>query len=339
MVSILAIESSCDDTAAAVLIDGVVRSNVVSSQVVHALYGGVVPEVAARSHDSEIVAVCQQALTDAGASLSQLSAVACTQGPGLIGPLLVGSCFARALAFGRRLPFIAVHHMQAHILAHFIEPPVPSFPFLCLTVSGGHTQLVLVRDYLDMEILGQSLDDAAGEAFDKAGKLLQLPYPAGPHVDRLASTGRPVFPLAKPHVDGYNFSFSGLKTSFLYFIRDQKAKNPDFIEENLHDLCASLQHRIIEVLLTKLSAAAEATGIHQIALAGGVAANSGLRSALQALSRDKGWQVYIPALEHCTDNAAMIAMAAYLKYRAGQFDDLHQAPDPRLSWLGTTPIR
>ncbi|NND31521.1 MAG: tRNA (adenosine(37)-N6)-threonylcarbamoyltransferase complex transferase subunit TsaD, partial [Saprospiraceae bacterium] len=281
---ILAIESSCDDTAAAVLRDGIVLSNVVSSQLVHEQFGGVVPEVASRAHNESIWPVVEAALKKATVDVSQLSAVACTQGPGLMGSLLVGHTFAKSLAYALGIPLVNVHHMQAHILAPFLHDPAPLFPFICLTVSGGHTQLVRVDDYLKMTILGRTLDDAAGEAFDKAGKLLNLPYPAGPHIDRLAKSGRPIFEFARPNIEALDFSFSGLKTSILYFLKKAIRENPDFVKDNLHDLCASIQSRIVDILLQKLAQAATETGIRQIAIAGGVAANSQLRSQLEQYS-------------------------------------------------------
>lgn len=328
-VTILAIESSCDDTAAAVIRDGRVLSNCVANQEVHRLYGGVVPEVASRAHQSNIVPVVEAALQKSGLTAADVTAVAFTQGPGLIGSLLVGNAFAKGFALAHGLPLLSVDHMQAHVLAHFAEPPAPSFPFLCLTVSGGHTQIVLVRDYLDMEVLGHTLDDAAGEAFDKAGKMLGLEYPAGPHIDRLAREGTPCFPFPEPAVPGLNFSFSGLKTSVLYFLRDRKAENPNFIAENLSDICASLQQTIVTILLKKLRKAARQTGIREIAVAGGVSANSGLRSALRQWGEKEGWNTYIPAFEYCTDNAGMIGIAAYYSCLAGQFADYDAMPYAR----------
>ena len=329
---ILAIESSCDDTAAAVLRDRSVLSNVIASQHIHQCTGGVVPEVASRAHNESIWPVVEQALAKATVAIEELDAVACTSGPGLMGSLLVGHTFAKSLAFALQIPFIDVHHMQAHVLAHFLSDPSPPFPFICLTVSGGHTQLVRVDNYLNMTVLGKTLDDAAGEAFDKAGKLLNLPYPAGPEIDRLAKYGTVKFEFAKPNIDGLDFSFSGLKTSILYFLRDAKKKNAQFIEENLHDLCASIQHRIIEVLLQKLQQAARETGISQIAIAGGVAANSHLRERLKETSIDHGWTIFIPELQYCTDNAAMIGIAANYKFQKGLFSNFKSKPDPRMQW-------
>lgn len=329
---ILAIESSCDDTAAAVLRDGEILSNVVASQDVHRQYGGVVPEVASRAHQENIVPVVDLALRNAGISKSDLTAVAFTQGPGLIGSLIVGSSFAKAFALSLNIPLLAVHHMQAHVLAHFAEAPRPALPFLCLTVSGGHTQIVLVKNHLDMAVLGQSLDDAAGEAFDKTGKMLGLDYPAGPLIDKLAQNGSPIFPFPEPQVQGLDFSFSGLKTSILYFIKEKTKENPNFIEENLADICASVQDRIVRILMKKLKMAAEQTGIREVAIAGGVSANSGLRNALETMGKKEGWNTYIPRFEFCTDNAAMIAVTAYYQYLNGDFAGQDTAPMARGSF-------
>lgn len=330
--NILAIESSCDDTAAAVMTNGHVRSNVVSSQLMHEKYGGVVPEVASRAHHESIYMVVETALEEANISKDQLDAVACTQGPGLMGSLLVGFTFAKALAQGLGIPLIGVHHMRAHILSHFIEAPKPDFPFLCLTVSGGHTQLIKCLDPQRMEILGTTLDDAAGEAFDKIGKMLGLPYPAGPILDKLAQKGNAIFEFPEPKIPELNFSFSGLKTSVLYFLRKQIGEQSDFVEVHKHDLCASVQKRIVSILMNKLTRAAQETGIHQIGIAGGVSANSGLRNELLKQAKVMGWSVFLPRLEYCTDNAAMIGMAAYFKYGAGQFAARDAQPDPRLKW-------
>ena len=328
---ILAIESSCDDTSAAVLAGGQIRSNVVATQRVHEQYGGVVPELASRAHQQHLIPVVQEALRQAGVTKAELDAVAFTQGPGLLGSLLVGSMFAKTFALALGKPLLAVNHMRAHILAHFINEPRPTFPFLCLTVSGGHTQLVVVKSPPDMQVIGQTIDDAAGEAFDKTGKLLGLPYPAGPHLDKLASTGNPTrFPFPVGAMPGYDFSFSGLKTAVMYFLRQQTAKNPEFIQENLSDLCASIQHTIIQTLLRQLQRAAADLGLTQIALAGGVAANSGLRTALQNLAVEKGWAVFIPEFQYCTDNAAMVAMTAHFQFEAGDFAPQLISPDPRL---------
>ncbi len=328
-VTILAIESSCDDTAAAVVRDGAVLSNCVANQDAHAQYGGVVPEVASRAHQANIVPVVDLALRKAGVSKDQISAVAFTRGPGLLGSLIVGTSFAKSFALSFNLPLIEVNHLEAHVLAHFAEEPKPKFPFLCLTVSGGHTQIVLVRSYLDMETIGQTADDAAGEAFDKSGKLLGLGYPAGPLVDKLAQQGRAVFPFPEPSMEGLNFSFSGLKTSILYFLKKQVAENPRFIEENLKDICASIQESIVTILLKKLRKAARRTGIKQVAISGGVSANSGLRNAVVALGEKEGWEVYIPAFQYCTDNAGMIGVTAYYKYLAGAFCGQDVAPYAR----------
>ncbi len=328
-VIILGIESSCDDTSASVVRDGEVLSNVVAGQDVHQEYGGVVPEVASRAHQVNIIPVIDSALRRAGVDKRALSAVAFTRGPGLIGSLIVGVSFAKALALSLKLPLIEVNHLSAHVLAHFAEPPRPRFPFLCLTVSGGHTQLVVVRDYADMEVIGQTLDDAAGEAFDKTGKLLGLPYPAGPHIDRLARDGQPRFDFPEPQIQGLDFSFSGLKTSILYFLKRKIADNPAFIEENLHDISASVQNRIVTILLNKLEKAAELTGITEIAVAGGVSANSALRRAIAEKGKEKGWNTYIPRFEYCTDNAAMIAVAGYYKYLKGEFVGQDVAPVAR----------
>ncbi|MGI9550651.1 MAG: tRNA (adenosine(37)-N6)-threonylcarbamoyltransferase complex transferase subunit TsaD [Aurantibacter sp.] len=323
---ILAIESSCDDTAAAVLADRKVISNVVATQKIHEQYGGVVPELASRAHQQNIVPVVHQALAIANIDKKQLSAIAFTRGPGLMGSLLVGTSFAKSLALGLAIPLIEVNHMQAHILAHFItdekNTAIPEFPFLAMTISGGHTQIILVKDYFDMEILGETLDDAVGEAFDKSAKILGLPYPGGPLVDRYAKLGDPSkFHFPKPKVDGLDFSFSGLKTSILYFVQRETKANPDFIAENLNDICASIQYTIVEVLMEKLQKAVQRTGITQIAIGGGVSANSGIRQALKDAEKSKGWVTYIPKFEYCTDNAAMIGITGYLKYVARCFSD------------------
>ncbi|MFN0015617.1 MAG: tRNA (adenosine(37)-N6)-threonylcarbamoyltransferase complex transferase subunit TsaD [Saprospiraceae bacterium] len=326
---ILAIESSCDDTSAAVVLDGRVLSNCVASQEAHRLYGGVVPEVASRAHLANIVPVVDLALSKAGVRKTDISAVAFTRGPGLMGSLVVGTSFAKAFALSHGLPLIEVNHMQAHVLAHFAEEPFPTFPFLCLTVSGGHTQIVQVNGFAQMEVIGETLDDAAGEAFDKSGKLLGLGYPAGPEIDRLARTGHPRFEFPEPSVPGLNFSFSGLKTAILYFLRDQMALNPTFVADNLADICASVQQSIVTILLKKLRKAARQTGIREIALAGGVSANSGLRSALEELGNKEGWKTYVPAFEFCTDNAAMIGIAGYYKFLERDFCGHEVAPYAR----------
>ncbi|WP_324676538.1 tRNA (adenosine(37)-N6)-threonylcarbamoyltransferase complex transferase subunit TsaD [Hymenobacter sp. GOD-10R] len=328
---ILAIESSCDDTSAAVMVGGEIRANVVATQQVHEQYGGVVPELASRAHQQHLIPVVQEAMRRAKVSKEEIDAVAFTQGPGLLGSLLVGGMFAKTFALALGKPLVAVNHMRAHILAHFIKDPKPSFPFLCLTVSGGHTQLVVVRSPMQMEIIGQTIDDAAGEAFDKTAKLLGLPYPGGPHLDKLARTGNPLrFPFPVGAMAGYDFSFSGLKTAVLYFLRQQTAQDAAFIQNNLADLCASIQHTIIQTLLRQLTRAATDQGLTQVALAGGVAANSGLRAALQDLAVEKGWQVFIPDFEFCTDNAAMVAITGHFQYEAGDFASQLVSPDPRL---------
>lgn len=324
---ILAIESSCDETSAAVIADGKVLNNIVATQSVHEKYGGVVPELASRAHQENLIPVVQEAILSSGISKDQFSAVAFTRGPGLLGSLLVGVSFAKAFAFARKIPLIEVNHMNAHILAHFIDDPKPNFPFICLTVSGGHTQLVLVRDHLDMEVIGETQDDAVGEAFDKTAKLLGLPYPGGPLIDKHAKEGNPRafrFPITR--MPELNYSFSGIKTAVLYFLRDQLKENPKFIEENFADLCASIQYSLIEMLLIKLKAAATAYGVKEIAIAGGVSANSQLRETLTELAAQKGWNLYIPKFEYCTDNAAMIAMAAHYKYLKGEFSSMEVTP-------------
>lgn len=318
-VIILAIESSCDDTSAAVIRNGEVLSNCIANQEVHRQYGGVVPEVASRAHQANIIPVVNLALQKAGIGKEAVQAMAFTRGPGLLGSLLVGTSFAKAFALSRGLPLIEVNHMQAHVLAHFAEDPKPAFPFLCLTVSGGHTQIVLVRDFLDMEVIGETLDDAAGEAFDKSGKLLGLGYPAGPLIDKFARQGEARFPFPEPSVPGLNFSFSGLKTSILYFLKKEMGNDPDFIEKNLNDICASIQTSIVTILMKKLRKAARQTGIGEIAIAGGVSANSGLREALEATGKKEGWKTYIPAFQYCTDNAGMIGVAGYYKYLKSDF--------------------
>jgi N6-L-threonylcarbamoyladenine synthase len=328
---ILAIESSCDETSASVIRNGKVLNNIIASQAVHQKYGGVVPELASRAHQQNIVAVVEEAIQNSGVKKVDLDAIAFTRGPGLMGSLLVGVSFAKGLSLGLGLPLIEVNHMQAHVLAHFIDEPKPTFPFLCLTVSGGHTQIVLVRDYLDMEVIGQTQDDAVGEAFDKAAKIMGLPYPGGPLIDQYARQGNPsAFKFSVTNMPGLDFSFSGIKTAFLYFLRDQKRKNPNFIEENQNDICASLQHHLVGMLLTRVEQASHQTGIKQIAIAGGVSANSGLRKSLAELGEKKGWRIFIPAFEHCTDNAAMIAMAAHYKFLKEEFCTLDVTPLARM---------
>jgi N6-L-threonylcarbamoyladenine synthase len=323
-VFILAIESSCDDTAAAVLQDDKVLSNVVANQLIHNQYGGVVPELASRAHQQNIVPVIDAALRKANIQKEQLTAIAFTQGPGLMGSLLVGSSFAKSLALALQIPLIAVNHMQAHILAHFIDEQgyeKPSFPFLALTISGGHTQIVKVTNYFEMEIIGETTDDAVGEAFDKSAKILGLPYPGGPLVDKHAQLGNPkAFSFTKPKVPGLDFSFSGLKTAILYFVQKKVIENPSFINENIDDICASIQHTIIEILMDKLKLAVKETGINRIAIGGGVSANSGIRNTLKEAEKKYGWKTYIPKFEYTTDNAAMIGIVGYQKYLNQNFE-------------------
>ena len=330
MPTLLAIESSCDDTSAAVVRNGTVLSNVTAGQAVHVEYGGVVPEYASRAHQRNITPTVAVALQRAGVTADDIDAVAFTRGPGLIGSLMVGVSFAKAFALARDLPLIEVDHMQAHVLAHFAEPPYPDFPFLCLTVSGGHTQLVVVRSPLEQEIIGRTIDDAAGEAFDKSGKLLGLPYPAGPEIDQLARQGSPVLEFAQPDPGALDFSFSGLKTSILYTLQKEVREQADYVQNHLADICASVQEAIIATLLGKLVKAAEQTGLTQIALAGGVSANSALRARLEAEGQQRGWTTFIPRLEYCTDNAAMIGVTAAFKYEAGLFVGQDVAPAARL---------
>ena len=337
---IIAIESSCDDTSAAVICDGVLLSNTTASQAVHEEFGGVVPELASRAHQLNIVPVVDAALKRANVTTAELSAIAFTRGPGLLGSLLVGTSFAKGLALAHNIPLVEVNHLQAHILAHFIkteptptpslkggESASPNFPFLCLLVSGGNSQIVLVKDHYTMEIIGQTIDDAAGEAFDKCAKIMGLPYPGGPWIDRLAKEGNAeAFAFAKPNIPGYNYSFSGLKTSFLYFLRDNLKDNPDFIEQNKADLCASLQKTVIDILINKLKKAAKDLKVTEIAVAGGVSANSGLREALLDLGRRHRWKVHIPPFAYTTDNAAMVAQAGYYRYLKGDFCPIDAAP-------------
>ena len=324
---ILAIESSCDETSAAIVRNGKLLNNVTASQSVHRKYGGVVPELASRAHQQNIVHVVNEALTSAGIQNSELNAIAFTRGPGLMGSLLVGVSFAKGMALALGIPLIEVNHMEAHVLAHFIEEPHPSFPFLCLTASGGHTQIVLVKDYDDLKILGETQDDAVGEAFDKAAKILGLPYPGGPLIDELARQGNPqAFKFSETVMPGLDFSFSGIKTSFLYFLRDEKANDAQFVEKNLKDICASLQRQLIKMLLDKIEKAIKETGIREIAIAGGVSANSGLRTELHRRAQKSGWTIFIPDFQYCTDNAAMIAMAAHFKFLKNKFCDLSVTP-------------
>lgn len=344
--TILAIESSCDETSASVCVDGKILSNFIANQSVHEKYGGVVPELASRAHMQNIVPVVHAALNTANCPLSSVDAIAFTQSPGLIGSLLVGAQFAKSLALALNKPLIAVHHMQAHVLANLIPEERPSFPFLCLTVSGGHTQIVVCNSPTDLKVIGETIDDAAGEAFDKSAKLLGLPYPGGPLIDKYAANGNPQrFKFPEPQIQGLNFSFSGLKTSILYFLKNAGASNvykeeftadeatqKKFIEENLADICASIQDRIVSILLNKLSKASAETGITNICLAGGVSANSGLRKSFTALGERMKWKTYIPAFQYCTDNAAMIAITAYYKYQAEQFASLSTVPSARAEW-------
>jgi N6-L-threonylcarbamoyladenine synthase len=331
--TILAIESSCDDSSAAVIINGKLCSNIVASQAIHTKWGGVVPELASRAHQQHIVPVVAEALQKANITKNDLNAIAFTRGPGLLGSLLVGASFAKALAMGLDIPLIDVNHMQAHVLAHFIDEPKPNFPFLCLTVSGGHTQIVMVRSPLNMEIIGETQDDAVGEAFDKAAKLLGLPYPGGPLIDKYAKEGNPnrfEFPMVE--MQGLNYSFSGIKTAFLYFLQKETKKNINFVEENLADICASMQNILIKILLQKLRKASREYKIKEIAIAGGVSANSGLRSEIQKLGEVENWNVYIPAFQYCTDNAGMIAMAGHFKAEIGEFCSQEVSPLPRMEW-------
>ncbi|MAO32980.1 MAG: tRNA (adenosine(37)-N6)-threonylcarbamoyltransferase complex transferase subunit TsaD [Crocinitomicaceae bacterium] len=320
---ILGIESSCDDTSVAVSLNSKILSNVVSSQVIHSNYGGVVPELASRAHEKNIIPVVDRAIKESGIELKDLDAIAFTRGPGLLGSLLVGTSFAKSLGLALNKPIIDVHHMKAHILAHFIEQEnkqMPTFPFLCLTVSGGHTQIVLIKDHLDMEIIGSTIDDAAGEAFDKGAKILGLNYPGGPLIDKMSKNGNPdKYKFAKPKVKGYDFSFSGLKTSFLYFIQKQTKENPDFIKQEINHLCAGLQKTIVDILIDRLCEVSKDLGIKKIAIAGGVSANSGLRNALKKLEEIDGFDIYIPDFQYCTDNAGMICITAYYQYKAGLF--------------------
>jgi N6-L-threonylcarbamoyladenine synthase len=331
--NILAIESSCDDTSAAVISNGKICSNIVAGQLIHELYGGVVPELASRAHQQHIVRVVGKAIQDANITKKDLNAIAFTRGPGLLGSLLVGTSFAKAMALALDIPLVEVNHMQAHVLAHFIDEPRPAFPFLCLTVSGGHTQIVLIKDHATMEVLGETQDDAVGEAFDKTAKLLGLSYPGGPLVDKHAQLGNPLayeFPLSE--MPKYNFSFSGIKTSILYFLKKKVAENPNFVAENLNDICASVQHTLVRMVLQKLRRAARELNIKEVAIAGGVSANSGLRKTLYEMGEKEGWNVYIPDFQYCTDNAGMIAMAAHFKYLKNDFSSQDVSPLPRMEW-------
>lgn len=333
---ILGIESSCDDTSAAVISDGILLSNVIASQSVHEEYGGVVPELASRAHQQNIVPVVDAALRRAGIDRKDLSAIAFTRGPGLLGSLLVGTSFAKGLSLGLRIPIVDVNHLHGHVLSHFVrrnsDDKVPEFPFLCLLISGGNSQLIMVRGYNDMEVLGQTIDDAAGEAFDKCAKVMGLPYPGGPHIDRLAAEGDPTrFKLARPHIEGLNYSFSGLKTSFLYTLRDGLKNDPDFIEKNKADLAASLQKTIIDILLDKLAKAVDSTGVRTVAIGGGVSANSGVRQAVTDFCAARGITAFIPERAFTTDNAAMVAIAGYFKFLDGKFCAYDEVPFARVT--------
>ncbi|HUW93901.1 MAG TPA: tRNA (adenosine(37)-N6)-threonylcarbamoyltransferase complex transferase subunit TsaD [Bacteroidales bacterium] len=336
-ITILAIESSCDDTSAAVITDGFVLSNLIANQEIHRAYGGVVPELASRAHQANIIPVVARALSLAGKERGEVSAVAFTRGPGLLGSLLVGTSFAKGFALTRNLPLIEVNHLQAHVMVHFAkehgrENCMPSFPFLCLLVSGGHTQLIVVRDHLSMELIGNTIDDAAGEAFDKCAKVIGLPYPGGPFIDRLAKEGDPdAFQFSKPRIQGLDFSFSGLKTSFLYFLRDRLKEDENFVNSNINSLCASLQQTIIEILIAKLVKASKETGIREIGIAGGVSANSGLRTAVMTEASKRDWNVFLPEFRYTTDNAAMIGITGYYKYLKGEFTDHSVVPQARMN--------
>ncbi len=324
---ILGIESSCDETSASICIDGEVVSNVTATQAIHEQYGGVIPEIASRIHQQNIIPVVESAIQNAKIRKNDINAVAFTRGPGLLGALLVGSSFSKAFALALNIPLIEINHMQAHILAHFIDDPKPDFPFLCLTVSGGHTQIVLVKDYFEMQLIGETTDDAAGEAFDKSAKLLGLPYPGGPLIDKYAKDGdAKKYKFTEPQIPNYDFSFSGLKTQILYFLQKETKQNEHFVKENLNDLCASIQDRIVSILLNKLEKAADDLCIKSVAIAGGVSANSGLRNSLKLVAEKKDWKIYIPAFEYCTDNAGMISIAGYHKFLKGDFVGQDVAP-------------
>ena len=328
---ILGIESSCDETSASVCVNGEILSNITATQAIHEQYGGVIPEVASRIHQQNIIPVVDAALAKAKIRKNDITAVAFTQGPGLMGALLVGTSFAKAFALALGVPLIGINHMQAHILAHFIDEPKPSFPFICLTVSGGHTQIVLVKDYFEMEVLGETTDDAAGEAFDKTAKILGLPYPGGPLIDKYAQRGNPNrFTFTEPQIPQYNFSFSGLKTQILYFVQQHQKSNPNFVAENLADICASIQQRIVSILINKLKKATIDHGITRISVAGGVSANSGLRNAIEKLAQENNWEFYLPAFQYCTDNAGMVAIAGFHKYHAGKFLSQSAVPLARM---------
>lgn len=328
-IKILAIESSCDDTAASVIVDGKIMSNLIANQQIHALYGGVVPEVASRKHQINIIPTVHSALKQADVNKNELDAIAVVSGPGLMGSLIVGVTFAKTLAYSLNIPLIEINHHRAHVMALFIEENKPKFPFLAMTVSGGHTQISIVRDYMDVEVIGKTLDDAAGEAFDKTGKLLGLDYPAGPIIDKYSQKGKVVFNFPEPKVNGLDFSFSGLKTAILYFVQAQNKINPNFVKDNIYDICASVQDRIVSILINKLIKASKITGIKEVAIAGGVSANSGLRKSLIETGKELGWSTYIPKMEYCTDNAAMVAITAYQKYLNKDFSDISLKPKPR----------
>ncbi|MFT4738445.1 MAG: N6-L-threonylcarbamoyladenine synthase [Cyclobacteriaceae bacterium] len=331
---ILGIESSCDETSASICINGKVINNIIATQSIHKEYGGVVPELASREHQKNIIPVVDKACKEAGISLDELTAVACTQGPGLLGALLIGYTFSKTLASTLDIPMINVHHMKAHILAHFIDPPIPSFPFLCLTVSGGHTQIVRVNSVIDMKVIGQTIDDAVGEAFDKGAKLLGLPYPGGPLIDKYATKGNTDrFKFTESRVNGLDFSYSGIKTSLLYFLRDQLKSDDQFIEKNLNDLCASYQHCLINMLMKKLILASKQENITSIAIAGGVSANSGLRARLEQTAQIHNWTTFVPDFQFCTDNAGMIAIAGYLLHKEKQYAKFTDGPLPRMPFL------
>lgn len=336
-ITILGIESSCDDTSASILKDGVIYSNIIASQDVHMDYGGVVPELASRAHQQNIIPVVHQALEKAGMTADDVDAVAFTRGPGLLGSLMVGTSFAKGFALSKNIPLIEVNHLQAHILAHFIDDlknkyEHPGFPFLALLVSGGNSQIIVVKDHLEMEVIGETIDDAAGEAFDKCAKVMGLPYPGGPLIDRNAKKGNPLaFQFSKPKIEGLNYSFSGLKTSFLYFLRDRLKENPDFIKENMNDLCASLQYTIVDILMNKVKRAVKETGIREVAIAGGVSANSGLQNALREAADKYKWKVYVPQLGYSLDNAAMVAITGYFKYLRNEFVEQDTAPFARMT--------
>lgn len=329
-INILAIETSCDETSASICSDGKILSNIISTQEIHQQYGGVVPELASRAHMQNIIPVVDAALAKAEMNVKDLSAIAFTQSPGLIGALLVGAGVAKSMALALDIPLISVHHMDAHVLANLIHEPKPSFPFLCLTVSGGHTQIVKCTSPLEMEVIGKTRDDAAGEAYDKSAKLIGLPYPGGPLIDKYAASGDPLkYSFPEPQIEGLDFSFSGIKTAILYFLKEKQAEDPNFVEKNLNDICASIQHRINSILLNKLKKAVQQTGIKEICMAGGVSANKGLRKSLQELGSKMNWNVYIPPFEFCTDNAGMISITGYYKFLAQEFVDLDVSPEAR----------